>query len=99
LYKGSPDGLTMQKLKRSGSLKVHVHITLKKGVLDPQGKAIANALISQGFSGINDVRQGKFLELNLDEMEVQAAHDLVDKMCTKLLANVVIEDYRIDLDI
>ena len=76
-----------------------MHITLKKGVLDPQGKAISNALISQGFSGINDVRQGKFLELKLDEMEPQAAHDLVDRMCTKLLANVVIEDYRIDVEV
>ena len=76
-----------------------MHITLKKGVLDPQGKAISNALISQGFSGINDVRQGKLLELKLDEMEPQAAHDLVDKMCTKLLANVVIEDYSIDVDV
>ena len=80
-------------------MKIYVKIMPKEGVLDPQGKAIANALISQGFSGINDVRQGKFLELNLDEMEVQAAHDLVDKMCTKLLAIVVIEDYRIDVEV
>ena len=79
-------------------MKIRVHITLKNGVLDPQGKAISNALDSLGFDGINDVRQGKFIELDIDETDEARARDSVDSMCRKLLANTVIEDYRIDLD-
>ena len=79
-------------------LKVRVHITLKNGVLDPQGKAISNALGSLGFEGVNDVRQGKFIELDIAETDEARARDSVDAMCRKLLANTVIEDYRIDLD-
>jgi len=79
-------------------VKIRVHITLKNGVLDPQGKAISNALGSLGFDGINDVRQGKFIELDIAETDVARARDSVDAMCRKLLANTVIEDYRIDLD-
>lgn len=79
-------------------MKVRVHITLKNGVLDPQGKAISNALGSLGFDGIDDVRQGKFIELDIAETDEARARDSVDAMCRKLLANTVIEDYRIDLD-
>jgi phosphoribosylformylglycinamidine synthase subunit PurS len=79
-------------------VKVRVHITLKIGVLDPQGKAISNALGSLGFDGVQDVRQGKFIELDIDETDEASARDSVDAMCRKLLANTVIEDYRIDLD-
>ncbi|MBT5048805.1 MAG: phosphoribosylformylglycinamidine synthase subunit PurS [Rhodospirillaceae bacterium] len=79
-------------------MKVRVHITLKIGVLDPQGKAISNALGSLGFDGVQDVRQGKFIELDIDETDEASARDSVDAMCRKLLANTVIEDYRIDLD-
>ena len=79
-------------------MKIRVHITLKNGVLDPQGKAISNALGALGFDGINDVRQGKFIELDIAETDEARAHDTVDSMCRKLLANTVIEDYRIDLD-
>ena len=79
-------------------MKVRVHITLKIGVLDPQGKAISNAWGSLGFDGVQDVRQGKFIELDIDETDEASARDSVDAMCRKLLANTVIEDYRIDLD-
>ena len=79
-------------------MKIRVHITLKNGVLDPQGKAISHALGSLGFDGVNDVRQGKFIELDIAETDEARARDTVDSMCRKLLANTVIEDYRIDLD-
>jgi phosphoribosylformylglycinamidine synthase len=79
-------------------VKIRVHITLKNGVLDPQGKAISHALGSLGFDGVNDVRQGKFIELDIAETDEARARDTVDSMCRKLLANTVIEDYRIDLD-
>jgi|TARA_Y100001936_G_scaffold214735_1_gene224612 phosphoribosylformylglycinamidine synthase len=75
-----------------------VHITLKNGVLDPQGKAISNALGSMGFSGINEVRQGKYIELDIAEDDPTKAQSSVEEMCRKLLANTVIEDYQIDLD-
>lgn len=75
-----------------------VHVTLKKGVLDPQGKAIANALNSLGFSGVSGVRQGKFIELELDQGDADEARRTVEEMCEKLLANTVIEDYTIELD-
>ncbi len=79
-------------------MKIRIHITLKNGVLDPQGKAISNALGALGFDGVNDVRQGKFIELDLAETDETRARDAVESMCRKLLANTVIEDYRIDLD-
>jgi|TARA_Y100001934_G_scaffold148888_1_gene178541 phosphoribosylformylglycinamidine synthase PurS subunit len=79
-------------------VKVRVHITLKNGVLDPQGKAISNALGSMGFSGINEVRQGKYIELDIAEDDPTKAQSSVEEMCRKLLANTVIEDYQIDLD-
>jgi phosphoribosylformylglycinamidine synthase len=75
-----------------------VHVTLKKGVLDPQGKAISNALNSLGFSGVLGVRQGKFIEVQLDEADADKARRAVEEMCEKLLANTVIEDYAIELD-
>ena len=78
-------------------LKAKVHVTLKNGVLDPQGKAIGNALSALGFSGVDNVRQGKFIELELDETDPAAAEAQVRDMCEKLLANTVIENYRIDI--
>jgi len=74
-------------------MKTRVTITLKNGVLDPQGKAIHHALEGLGFSGVNDVRAGKLIELDLDEGVSEAD---VDAMCRKLLANTVIENYRIE---
>lgn len=79
-------------------MKARVHITLKTGVLDPQGKAIAHALDQLGFAGVNDVRQGKFLELDIDETDPAKAEASVKEMCAQLLANTVIENYSIELD-
>jgi len=74
-------------------MKVNVHVTLKPGVLDPQGKAIEHALIGLGFTGVESVRVGKVIELELAD---GAADADIDDMCRKLLANTVIEDYRIE---
>ncbi|MQX36563.1 phosphoribosylformylglycinamidine synthase subunit PurS [Roseospira navarrensis] len=82
-------------------MKARVHVTLKPGVLDPQGKAIAHALQALGFDGVNEARQGKVIELDLaDDVagDPEAVRARVDDMCRKLLANTVIETYRIDLD-
>jgi phosphoribosylformylglycinamidine synthase len=78
-------------------MKVKVHITLKSGVLDPQGTAIGHALASLGFDGVRDVRQGKYIELDLDETDPGTARVQAKAMCEKLLANTVIENYAIDL--
>ncbi|MBL4602597.1 MAG: phosphoribosylformylglycinamidine synthase subunit PurS [Emcibacteraceae bacterium] len=79
-------------------MKARVHITLKNGVLDPQGKAIQHALDALGFSGVDDVRQGKYIELDLAETDKAAAKANVEEMCKKLLSNMVIENYSIDID-
>lgn len=78
-------------------MKAKIHITLKNGVLDPQGKAVQHALGSLGFSGVNDVRQGKFIEMDLTETDQAKAREAVEQMCKNLLANTVIENYTIDL--
>ena len=74
-------------------MKTRVYVTLKNGVLDPQGKAIHHALEGLGFAGVKDVRQGKLIELDLDE---SVSDDDVEAMCRRLLANIVIENYRIE---
>ncbi|MGE4410148.1 MAG: phosphoribosylformylglycinamidine synthase subunit PurS [Sphingomonadales bacterium] len=74
-------------------MKARVFVTLKGGVLDPQGKAIHHALEGLGFSGVNDVRAGKLIELDLADGTSDAD---IDAMCSKLLANTVIENYRIE---
>ena len=79
-------------------MKARIHITLKQGVLDPQGKAIANALAALGFGGVGEVRQGKYIEIDLAEGDGERARANVRDMCEKLLANTVIEDYSIDID-
>ena len=79
-------------------MKARVHITLKRGVLDPQGKAIGQALISLGFEGVGEVRQGKTLEIEIAETDADAARAAVEAMCTQLLANTVIEDYEIAIE-
>lgn len=79
-------------------MKARVHITLKPGVLDPQGKAIGHALESLGFSGINGVRQGKLIEIDLAESDPARAREAVERMCRSLLANTVIETYSVELD-
>lgn len=82
---------------KGSSVKARIHVTLKNGVLDPQGKAIQHALAALGFSGVNDARQGKYIELDLSESDPEKARAQVDDMCRKLLANTVIENYAIDL--
>ena len=77
-------------------MKAKIHVTLKSGVLDPQGKAVEQALGSLGFAGVSGVRQGKYIELDLDETDRIKAQANVEKMCEKLLANTVIENYSID---
>ncbi|MEJ2016659.1 phosphoribosylformylglycinamidine synthase subunit PurS [Limibacillus halophilus] len=79
-------------------MKARVFVTLKPGVLDPQGKAIEHALGSLGFSGVEEVRQGKLIELDLSESDAAKAEAAVKAMCEKLLANTVIENYRIELE-
>jgi phosphoribosylformylglycinamidine synthase len=78
-------------------MKARVRVTLKSAVLDPQGKAIGNALASLGFTGIGAVRQGKLIELDLAETDPARARAQVVQMCQQLLANPVIEDYAIEL--
>jgi len=79
-------------------MKALVKVTLKTGVLDPQGKAIHQALNSLGFDGIDQVRQGKLIEIELGETDEDTAQAQVEKMCEKLLANMVIENYAIELE-
>jgi len=79
-------------------MKVTVHVTLKNGVLDPQGKAIEHALGALGFAGVEQVRQGKFLELTLAETDKEKARAQVTEMCEKLLANTVIENYTVEIE-
>ena len=76
-------------------MKVSVIITLKKDVLDPQGKVIHQTLNGMGFDGINEVRQGKYFEIDVKENDPKKAKDKVEEMCKKLLANLVIENYKI----
>ncbi len=75
-----------------------IHITLKKDVLDPQGSVIANSLKSLGFDGVQDVRQGKYIEIRLDDNDKVSAIKRLNEMCEKLLANLVIEDYSVEID-
>ncbi|MEM9420946.1 MAG: phosphoribosylformylglycinamidine synthase subunit PurS [Pseudomonadota bacterium] len=78
-------------------MKAKIHISLKSGVLDPQGKAIETALHSLGFDGAQNVRQGKLIELDLSTTDQAEAQKLAEQMCQKLLANPVMESYTIDL--
>ncbi len=78
-------------------MKATVHVTLKAGVLDPQGKAIGNALHGLGFDEVGDVRQGKLIELEIGGDDPEAAKARIDEMCRKLLANPVIERYAIEV--
>jgi phosphoribosylformylglycinamidine synthase len=80
-----------------GIVKANIKITLKPGVLDPQGKAIEHALKSLGFDGVNEVRQGKYIELELAETDEEKAREQVDRICKDLLANTVIEKYAYEI--
>ncbi len=87
---GAPGGENLVKAK--------VHVTLKNGVLDPQGKAVQHALAGLGFAGVEDVRQGKFIELELSETDPAKAAAQAEEMCKKLLANTVIENYAVEIE-
>ena len=76
-------------------MKVKIIVTLKNGVLDPQGKAIQQTLNGMNFSNVNEVRQGKYFDIEVNEKDESKAKSQVEKMCKKLLANLVIEDFKI----
>jgi phosphoribosylformylglycinamidine synthase len=79
-------------------VKVRIHVTLKPGILDPQGKAIQHTLGALGFNAVDNVRQGKVIDLEIAETDPEAARSSLTEMCEKLLANTVIENYSIELD-
>jgi phosphoribosylformylglycinamidine synthase subunit PurS len=83
------------QLKKRYNMKISVVITLKKDVLDPQGKVIHQTLSDMGFDGLNEIRQGKYFEIDTKENDKKKAESKVEEMCKKLLANLVIEDYKI----
>ena len=76
-------------------MKIKVVVTLKNGVLDPQGKAIQQTLNGMGYSNINEIRQGKYFDIEIDEKDESKAKSMTEDMCKKLLANLVIEDFKI----
>ena len=76
-------------------MKIEIIVTLKSGVLDPQGKAIQQTLTGMGFNDVKEVRQGKYFDIETNESDEAKAKKNVDEMCKKLLANLVIEDYKI----
>lgn len=78
-------------------MRARIHITLKDGVLDPQGKAVGQALAALGFAGIGEVRQGKVIDIDLAETDPERARESLRTMCERLLTNTVIEDYEIAL--
>ena len=77
-------------------MKLAVIITLKKDVLDPQGKVIEQTLQNMGINSLKNLRQGKYIEIELDESDEKKAHDTVENMCKKLLVNLIIEEYKIE---
>ncbi|MBT3549724.1 MAG: phosphoribosylformylglycinamidine synthase subunit PurS [Rhodospirillaceae bacterium] len=79
-------------------MKAKIHVTLKPGVLDPQGKAVGHALEALGFDGLGEVRQGKYIEIDLAGNDAEEAKTQVDAMCRQLLANMVIENYEIEIE-
>lgn len=79
-------------------MKARIHITLKSGVLDPQGQAIAGTLTHMGFGGVDTVRVGKYIELEVAEKNREKAQKQVEDMCSKLLANTVIEKYVVEME-
>ena len=76
-------------------MKIKIIVTLKSGVLDPQGKAIQQTLTGMGFNDVKEVRQGKYFDIEINTNNEKKAKSIVEEMCKKLLANLVIEDYKI----
>ena len=81
---------------KKNKLKFSVTVTLKKDVLDPQGKVVQNTLINMGMNNLKNIRQGKNFEIEVDENDATTAQKKVDEMCKKLLVNLIIEDYKIN---
>ncbi len=81
---------------KKNKLKFSVTVTLKKDVLDPQGKVVQNTLVNMGMNNLKSIRQGKHFEIDVDEKDVSTAEKKVDEMCKKLLANLIIENYKIN---
>ena len=77
-------------------MKFSVTVTLKKDVLDPQGKVVQNTLVNMGMSKLKSIRQGKHFEIDVEENDIPSAEKKVDEMCKKLLVNLIIEDYKIN---
>ena len=91
----------MEKLfqlnSKKNKLRFSVTVTLKKDVLDPQGKVVQNTLLNLGMNNLKNIRQGKFFEIEIDESNQNEAEKKVEEMCQKLLANLIIEDYKINI--
>ena len=85
----------LQKNIKKNKLKFSVTVTLKKDVLDPQGKVVQNTLINMGMNNLKNIRQGKHFEIEVDENDAVNAERKIDEMCKKLLVNLIIEDYKI----
>ena len=81
---------------KKNKLKFSITVTLKKDVLDPQGKVVENTLINMGMSNLKGIRQGKHFEVDVEEKDEKSAEKKVDEMCRKLLVNLIIEDYKIN---
>ena len=81
---------------KKDKLKFSVTVTLKKDVLDPQGKVVQNTLLSLGLDNLKNIRQGKFFEIEIEESNENEAKKKIDEMCKKLLVNLIIEDYKIN---
>ena len=79
-------------------MKAKIYVTLKKGVLDPHGKAVMSSLSGMGIESVTGVRIGKYMEIELKDVGREEAQSLLDDLCRRLLANTVIEDYRIEID-
>ena len=77
-------------------MKFSITVTLKKDVLDPQGKVVQNTLVNLGMSNLKNIRQGKYFEIEIDEKDQSKAEKNIDEMCKKLLVNLIIEDYKIN---
>jgi|TARA_B110000211_G_scaffold61423_1_gene69438 phosphoribosylformylglycinamidine synthase PurS subunit len=78
-------------------LKFSITVTLKKDVLDPQGKVVQNTLVNLGMNNLKNIRQGKYFEIEVEEKDPNSAEKYVDEMCKKLLVNLIIEDYKINI--
>ena len=88
----------MRVMERREGVRARVYVTPKKGILDPQGKAVEQALHALGFGEVGDVRVGKYIELRLRDLAATAAGERVRSMCERLLANGVIEDFRVEVE-